>query len=203
MELAGANVAAVILAGGKSRRMGRDKLALSIDGRTVLESAVNRFAGEFEDVYISVADANKYPEVTLRRIVDILPGAGPLSGLHAALSSLSCDGVFLIAADLPFSCPRAARRIIELCGNKEASAVRLPDGKLEPLFGCYRKTLLPQCFNMIESGDYRMTELLLNADTRFVSPGELGELWDEKLILNINRPEDFDKAALEFSRGQC
>lgn len=188
----------VILAGGKSRRMGRDKLALPVNGRTLLESAVSRFEAEFDEVVISVADGNKYPEVKVRRVVDILPGAGPLSGLHAALALLPQDGVFLVAADLPFSCPLAAKRIIELCGGKEASVIRLPDGKLEPLFGFYRKTLLSRCEDAINSGDYRMTEILHGADTLFVSPEEIGTLWDERLIYNINRPEDFKKAAIEF-----
>ena len=180
----------VILAGGKSSRMGRDKLALPIGGRTLLESAVSRFSDGFDEVFISVADADKYPEVAARRIVDLLPGAGPLSGLHAALATLQCDGVFLVAADLPFAQPSAAQTLIGLCGDHMASVIRLPDGKLEPLFGYYRKSLLPDCEAAINRGDYRMTELLRSAETRFVSPGELGGLWDEKMILNVNRPED-------------
>ena len=182
----------VILAGGKSRRMGRDKLTMTVNGRTLLESAVDRFAAEFDEVVVSVADANKYPEITARRVVDILPGAGPLSGLHAALTLLPCDGVFLVAADLPFSCPRAAKRIIGLCGDKDAALIRLPDGKLEPLFGFYRKSLLSRCEDAIAAGNNRMTEVLLGAGTRFIAPDELGELWDERLISNINRPEDYE-----------
>ena len=185
--------AVVILAGGKSRRMGRDKLKLSLDGRTLLESAVDRFKEVFEDVYLSVADETKYPEIQLRRIVDILPGAGPLSGLHAALTSLPGDGVFFVAADLPFACPLAAKRLIELCGESDACIIRNPDGRLEPLFGYYRKTILPLCEKAIKSGDYRVFEILLNAKTQFAAPDELGELWDEKLIVNINFPEDFEK----------
>ena len=196
-------VPVVILAGGKSRRMGRDKLALPMGGLTLLESAVARFSALFDDVFLSVADAEKYPEIAAPRIVDILPGAGPLSGLHAALESLECDGVFLVAADLPFAGPDAAGRVFELCGGKEAAVIRLADGKLEPLFGFYRRSLLPRCLSAIDSGDYRMTELLINSDTRFVSPDELGVFWDEKLILNVNRPEDFDKASIEFLHGRC
>jgi len=183
----------VILAGGKSRRMGRDKLQLSLDGRTLLESVVNRFSDVFENVYLSVADADKYPDITVRRIVDIIPGAGPMSGLHAAFKSLPDDGVFLVAADLPFASPMAAKRIIELCGTNDACIVRQSDGRFEPLFGYYRKTLLPSCENALSSGNYKMTVLFDSADVRYVDPEELGELWDEKLVMNINYPEDFEK----------
>ena len=184
--------AVVILAGGKSRRMGRDKLMLTLDGQTLLETAVNRFSDMFDDVYISVADEEKYPDISGRRIVDILPGAGPLSGLHAALRFVPDDGVFLVAADLPYSCPSAALRMIGLCGEKEACVIRLPDYRLEPLFAYYKKSLLRRCEELIESGEFRMSELLNSADTRFIGPGELGELWDEKMLRNINRPEDYD-----------
>ena len=187
---------AVILAGGKSRRMGRDKLELELHGQTMLESAVNRFMDEFDEVYISVADEKKYPDVQSRRIVDILPGSGPISGLHAALKHLNGDGVFLVAADLPYSCPRAAKRIIELCDEKEACVVKFPDGRLEPLFGYYRNSLLGPCEELIASGEFRMSELLARADTRYATPGEIGDLWDESMMLNINYPEDYEKLAV-------
>ena len=186
------NTAVVILAGGKSRRMGRDKLALTFEGATLLESAVYRFREEFNEVYISVDDAGKYDNITVKKIVDILPGAGPLSGLHAALAVLPNDSVFLVAADLPFATALAAKRVIELCGDKETCVIELPNGKLEPLFGCYRKTLLSRCEEAILSGDYRMTEIIHGADSRFVAPHELGALWNEKLITNINYPEDYE-----------
>lgn len=183
--------AVVVLAGGASKRMGRDKLLLEINGTTLLESVAARFCEEFEDVYLSVADENKYPQIKVRRVVDIHRGAGPLSGLHAALSGIRCDGVFLVASDLPYASPKAARRIIELCGSHDACIIMLPGGMIEPLFGYYKKALLPFCEEALASGDYRMSEVLYKANTRFIVPEELGGLWDEKLIFNINYPEDY------------
>jgi len=191
--------AAVVLAGGKSRRMGRDKLELALGGQTLLESVVNRFGEEFDDVFLSVADIKKYPGINARRLVDVLPGAGPMSGLHAALKLLPDDGVFIVAADLPYASPKAAKRLIELCGDKECCVIRLPDGNLEPLFGYYRKSLLPLCEEAIESGDYRLSGVILGAQTRFAAPNELGDLWDEKIILNINHPEDYEKVRSFYS----
>ena len=187
------DTAVVILAGGKSRRMGRDKLELQIEGKTLLESAVSRFKEEFGDVYVSVADAEKYPGVTANKIVDILPGAGPLSGLHAALTSIECDGVFLVAADLPYAPACAAKRIIELCRDNDACIIRLPDGRLEPLFGYYRKALLPLCEEAIRSGNYQIREILFGANTLFIEPHDLGALWNEQILLNVNYPEDYEK----------
>ena len=189
--------AAVVLAGGASRRMGRDKLLLEVDGLTLLEAAVNRFKEEFADVCVSVAENGKYPQIKAREIVDVRRGAGPLSGLHAALANLrhDHDGVFVVAADLPYSSPKAALRIIELCGDHDACIIRLANGNIEPLFGYYKKTLLPLCEEALSSGDNRMSEVLYKADTRFIPPEELGELWNEKLIFNINYPDDYSRVS--------
>lgn len=183
--------AIVVLAGGASKRMGRDKLLLEVGGVTLLESVVAKFSDEFEDVCISVADESKYPEISARRIVDIRRGAGPLSGLHAALTGIERGGVFLVAADLPYASPKAAKRVIELCGDCDACIIKLPGGMIEPLFGYYRKALLPLCEEALESGDNRMSEVIYNANTRFVTPEDLGGLWDDRLIYNINYPEDY------------
>ena len=181
----------IILAGGKSTRMGRDKLELTLGGETLLQSVTARFKAEFDSVYLSVADDAKYGDVDAPRVKDIYHGAGPIGGLHAALSTLAGDGAFLVAADLPYATPQAARLIIDLCGEHDACIVRLPDGKLEPLFGFYRKTLTDKCEDAIKSGERRMTEVIYSANTRFVSPEMLGDLWSDKLLLNINYPEDY------------
>jgi len=181
----------VILAGGKSRRMGRDKLSLEIKGQTLLQSVLERFSKEFDSVYLSVADDLKYRDVAVPKIMDIYPGAGPLGGLHTALSNLPGDGVFLVAADLPNATPDAAMRVIELTGKRQAGAIMLLDEKMEPLFAFYSRSLLPECESAINLKDYRMTEILKNADTRFISPDEMGGLWNSKILFNINYPEDY------------
>ena len=174
--------------------MGRDKLELDFGGMSLLESAVKRFNVEFgENVYISVGDPEKYAQVKAQRVVDIYPGMGPISGLHAALSIIpdATDGVFLVAADLPYASAQAAKHIITLCGKNEVCVIRLPDGKLEPLFAYYSKSLLDRCEEQIKAGDYRMSVLIDNADVRYVQPQELGTYWNEKLIWNINNPDDY------------
>jgi len=191
----------VILAGGASRRMGRDKLTLRINKLTLLESAVNRFTNAFNNVYLSVDDPDKYPEIALRKIVDLKPGAGPISGLHASLISLQSDGIFLVAADLPYACPHAAMRIIQLCGDNDACVIRLPGGNVEPLFGFYRKTVLPLCNEALASGDNRMSELLLKADTRYVAPQDLSDAWDDKILMNINDPADYERMISKGSKS--
>lgn len=183
----------VVLAGGKSSRMKRDKMVLPIGSETLLASAVSRFSEYFDTVYLSVADAGKYPEIGARRIEDVYKGCGPLSGLHAGLLETKEEGVFLVAADLPLADPRAAKRIIELAGSSDVCIMADNMSRYEPLFGYYKKTILPAVVSALETGDYKLTSLLDKVSLRLVSASELDGLWNDRLLLNINYPEDYEK----------
>lgn len=184
---------AVILAGGKSSRMGRDKTQLLYRGQTLLAGAVERFSAVFDRVYLSVGDPEKYPDIAAERVVDIYPGCGPMAGLHAALLKTPDDGVFLAAADLPFSSPEAALRIIELCGGCASAVIVSSDGRFEPAFGYYTKALLPVIEAALGSGSYRMMQLFDALPCRKISPAELGMLWREDMLDNLNYPEDYTR----------
>ena len=184
---------AVILAGGKSSRMGRDKTQLIYHGKTLLAGAVERFSAGFDRVYLSIGDSEKYPDIKVERVIDLYPGCGPMAGLHAALLKTPDEGVFLAAADLPFSSPEAALKVIELCGNNASAVIVGDNGKFEPAFGYYKKTLLPFIEECLANGKYRMMQLFDALPCRHVSPAELGELWREDMLDNLNYPEDYER----------
>lgn len=188
---------AIILAGGESRRMKRDKLALPFGATTILASAVDRFSAYFDKVYISVADADKYPEIKAARLTDIYKGCGPMSGLHAALRCADDEGIFLVAADLPYSDPLAAKRIIELAGESDICIMADSKSRFEPLFGYYKKTILPYVESALASGNYRIAALFNKIRLRVVTKEELGILFTEKLLLNLNYPEDYERLLRE------
>ncbi len=193
---------AVILAGGKSRRMGRDKLLLPLSGERLLDRAVRRYGEVFPRVLVSVSGPERYPELGEARVCDRYPGAGPLAGLHAGLLA-SGDDVFLTGADMPFSSPEKALQLISLCGEKEACVLTDADGRWEPLFGFYRQSLLDRAEALLEEGQRRMAALLSRAELREVSLKELGEGEDSRLLLNVNNPEDYEKLRLELDGGAC
>jgi molybdopterin-guanine dinucleotide biosynthesis protein A len=185
---------AVILAGGRSRRMGRDKLELPYRNETLLQRAARLYADFFDKVYLSVGDSEKYADVDVERIVDVFRGCGPMGGLHAALSKTGADGIFLLAADLPFASPAAARFIARRGSGHDACILRTDGGHYEPLFGYYAKSMLPRAQKALDAGAYSMTGLYEGANVRFVGAAELGGLWRENMLLNINSPADYAKA---------
>lgn len=182
---------AVILAGGKSSRMGRDKTQLIYHGETLLAGAIKRFSAVFDNVYLSVGEAEKYPDIIAERVVDRYPGCGPMAGLHAALLKTPDEGVFLAAADLPFSSPEAAQKVIELCGDNASAVIIDENGRFEPAFGYYKKSLLPYIEEYLAGGRYKMLLLFDALPCRRITPDELGELWRSDMLDNLNYPEDY------------
>jgi molybdopterin-guanine dinucleotide biosynthesis protein A len=193
---------AVILAGGESRRMQKDKMALPYGASSLLAASVSRFGALFDTVYLSVADGSKYPEIEARRLIDIYKGCGPMAGLHAGLAGTDEDGVFLVAADLPFADPGVAMRIIELSKGFDVCVTIDRESRYEPLFAYYRKTTLPLLERALQAGDYKLVSFLDRVSLRVVTAEELGSLWHEKLLLNINYPADYEKLIRE-NAGQA
>ena len=187
----------VILAGGQSRRMGRDKLRLTLGGETLLARAIRRYSEVFPCVLVSVAGPEKFPELGDRRVFDRYPGAGPLAGLHAGLLA-SGEDVFLTGADMPFSSPEKALLLTSLCGEKDACVLTDGAGRWEPLFGYYRPSVLPRAAELLSSGRRSMGALLASVSLREVSLAELGEGPDSLITRNVNVPEDYEKLRLEL-----
>ena len=187
----------VILAGGQSRRMGRDKLCLTLGGETLLQRALRRYGEVFPKVLVSVAGPEKFPELGGIRVFDAYPGAGPLAGLHAGLLAAGED-VFLTGADMPFSSPEKALELASLCGDADACVLTDDAGRWEPLFGYYRFSVLPKVEEQLFSGRRSMGALLGAVRLREVSPAELGEGPDSPLARNVNIPEDYEKLRLEL-----
>lgn len=169
----------IVLAGGKSSRMGRDKLRLEYRGQTLLRRAFDRFSAEF-DTYVSGGSAEEFGAAA---IADIFPGCGPISGLHAAL--LQFETVFLVAADMPFALPDEAKRIIGGLGEFDACAGQV-DGRAEPLFAVYSRAVMPEVLRALESGDYSLHRLLERVRTQYVKI-------DGEMTTNVNYPEDYAK----------
>ncbi|MDR0905605.1 MAG: molybdenum cofactor guanylyltransferase [Oscillospiraceae bacterium] len=171
----------ILLAGGKSSRMGRDKTRLEFRGETLLDRALRRFSEHFDTVLVSVAAIPPLGDATL--LPDLLPNLGPLSGLHAALSRF--DSAFLVAADMPLAEPELASLIIAAGTGYDACAAT-SDGHTEPTFAYYSRAVFPELLAAIDRGDYSLHRLLSRVNANYVEiPAET--------LLNINWPDDYEK----------
>lgn len=194
----------VILAGGRSRRMGSDKATLMFGGVTVLEHLVNVFGSYFDSVAVSVGEHGRYNTYGAEEILDIYPGKGPMTGLHAAFARTDADNVFLTAVDLPFGDPELAGYLSGfLDGEYDACLIRRTSGDLEPLFGVYSRRCLGALSDCLDSGSFAMTSFLQRVRVKFIDEDELSDRFDVDTVLsNINTPKDYSRALwlLEASR---
>lgn len=179
-----------VMAGGRSSRMGEDKLMLTLGGETLLDRAVREYSSRFDTVLLSVADAGKY-DTAAEPVEDIYPGCGPLGGLHAVLLRTEDEGVFIAAADMPFATAEAAEKLIALCGDAEACVPLDADGRPEPLFAYYKKCLAGRAEENLRQGRRAMRSLLAQARVRTVPAAELGV---PRLLENLNTPEEYRRA---------
>lgn len=135
-----ADCTGLILAGGDSRRMGRDKAALELDGQTLLDRAIALMQGLFPQVLVSVRRPRG--DVALPQVLDEQPEAGPLAGLCAGLSKAETPWVFALAVDMPFLGPEAIRALAAWRGRCEA-VVPVVENIPQPLAAYYAASALP------------------------------------------------------------
>jgi molybdenum cofactor guanylyltransferase len=177
-----------ILAGGNARRFGgRDKSALVVDGRTILERQIAELSTVTPDVRV------------IRREDDLVPGCGPLGGLHAALHAAHGDALFLVACDMPFVTAALAAYLLMLAGDADAVVPRTDRG-YHPLCAVYGRACLPAVERRLAERRLKMLDLLHDLRVREVTADELGRFGDcDRLLANVNTPAEY--ASLEALQG--
>jgi molybdopterin-guanine dinucleotide biosynthesis protein A len=173
---------AFILAGGQSRRMGRDKSQLFLDDQTFTEKISDTLSQVTDSVTIVRADQ------------DIYPNWGALGGLHAALAACKREWAIVVACDLPFVTAQLFDYLASLRDTSDAIVPVQADERPQPLCALYRiEPCLPRATELIETGHRRPLDLLQLVNTRWVPFTELRNLAQaEKFFVNINTPEDYD-----------
>ena len=158
-------VSGCVLAGGQSRRMGRDKAMLAYRGRPLVEHALGlvREAGCVPVVIAgSRGDLREYAPV----VEDLHPGCGPLSGIGAALAAAAGDSVAFLAVDVPLVPPGLLRLLVERA-ERTGALVTMPvaGGQAQPLCAVYRRELLGGVTAALEAGDYKVMRVLESLTT--------------------------------------
>lgn len=191
-------VTGVVLAGGASRRMGRDKAALDLGGRPLLAWAVDALRAAFDEVVVvgPAERATLVPNVPV--VADAYPGQGPLGGIATALRQLGAGRIFVAACDMPFLSPALARYLAELAPEAAAVVPRTERG-IEPLCGCYGRACLPVAEDLLARGELAMAGLLAQVGARIVAPEEWG-LHDitGRSLLNVNTVAEWEAARRIF-----
>jgi molybdenum cofactor guanylyltransferase len=188
-------LAAFILAGGKSTRMGTDKVFVQFNGRTLLEGALDLARLVSADVRI-VGDPAKF--AALAPVVeDAFPGCGPLGGIHAALRASSSSLNFMLAVDMPFVSINFLHYLIERAQNSSAIVTVPHSGKgFQPLCAVYRRAFADAAENALKQGRYKIDALFASESTQVITEDELKEKgFPPEIFRNLNTPEELSEGS--------
>ena len=184
----------VVLAGGASRRMGRDKAALELHGRPLVAWVTDALRSAFREVVI-VGPAHRaelVPEVPI--IADAFPGQGPLGGIATALAHAGPRRVFVAACDMPFLSTALARYLASV-GLEAAAVVPRSERGMEPLCAAYGHSCHQVAKELLAGGDPSMADLLARVTVRVVEPEDWrGHDPSGRSLVNLNTPEEWEAA---------
>lgn len=164
---------AIIMAGGRSTRMGTDKSMLPIEGRPIIKGICERLSTCFEQILISADNEEKYEFLGCEVIPDTIPGQGPLMGIASALQASSNELNFIVACDIPHIELRHVRTIISEAADGEHDIV-VPvaaDGQYEPLFAVYRKSALRAINKVLSSGGRKISDVFTLCNVKEIDLG--------------------------------
>lgn len=186
--------AAIVLCGGRSRRMGRDKWSLPFGGETLLERTVHRVRQVCDEVWVVAREGQEIASGDYRIVRDPAEGLGPLAGLVTGLDAMAAERAFLTSCDVPFLNPEYVRRMLE-SSRGHPVAVPLLDGYHMSTSAVYAREVLPIARRLLREERLRPLFLIREVDALIVNEPELRQM-DPGLqsFRNCNTREAYEQA---------
>ncbi|MCM1101519.1 MAG: molybdopterin-guanine dinucleotide biosynthesis protein B [Clostridium sp.] len=182
-----------ILAGGRSTRMGQDKALLQWES----ERFIDRICGEmkgFSQVLISVAKKGDHADLGFPVVCDERRDIGPMEGIYQILSHAEEEYVFICAADMPFIKKELVEYMAEFISSDYDCYCLVDEDHIHPLCAIYSKAMLETIEKQIESGHYRLLNVLRAVRTKYIRLET--SCFDKKIVRNVNTREEYAKLSL-------
>jgi molybdenum cofactor guanylyltransferase len=191
------DVSCIILAGGKSKRLGRNKVTEKIGNASLLERVISAVAPLNNEIIIVAAKESSLPQLTnypkLKLVTDIYPGKGSLGGVFTGLTVSETLYNLVVACDMPFLNLDLLRYMVELAGGFDAVVPKLRDNILEPLHAVYSRNCISAMESLVKQNRLSILELFPLIKVRFIGEAEI-ESFDPKHLtfFNINTETDLE-----------
>jgi molybdopterin-guanine dinucleotide biosynthesis protein A len=201
------NLGSIVLAGGRSQRMGRPKETLPFEGGTLLGRTVDTLMLCTYPVMIVARDARQeLPPVAIESevTVDDDPGAGPLAAFATGLRAVRgrCDAALLVSCDLPFLGQDAVGWLAAQLQAGDDAVVPRAGGTLHPLTAIYRTTVLAEVEKLLAAGERAPRALVDRVRARVLDEAALRAFDPElRFLRNVNTPEELAAARREVEGG--
>jgi molybdopterin-guanine dinucleotide biosynthesis protein A len=191
-------ISSIVLAGGKSSRLGYDKLLKSVGDRNLLDLVISCVAPFSQETIVVAAgkrtpiQSNKYP--ALKLVTDIYPGKGPLGGVYTGLLNSTSFHNLVVASDMPFLNQALLHYMIQVATDFDLVVPRVGD-LVEPLHAIYARNCLEPLEQMLGHNELSLHRLFPRVRTRYVEADEIERFDPEHLsFFNVNTRADLSKA---------
>jgi molybdopterin-guanine dinucleotide biosynthesis protein A len=186
-------VSGIILAGGASERLGRDKALIQLWGRPLIAHVAAKLALIVAKVVVVTNEPERYAFLGLDSVPDIYPGIGTLGGLHAGLSAVQSAYGLAVGCDMPFLSVGLLRYMIAQAPSHDVVMPRIGQ-YYEPLHAIYARRCLPAIEQAIAAGRWRLLSSLEGARIHYVEE-EVVDRYDPQHLsfFNVNTPSDLER----------
>jgi molybdopterin-guanine dinucleotide biosynthesis protein A len=187
----------IILAGGKSSRLGQNKALQVIEGKSLIQWVVDRLAILSTEIIIATAHGEAIPcssTVRIKTIADIYPGKGPLVGIYSGLIASSSPRTIVVGCDTPFLSVSLLEYMTQICPIFDIVVPQI-ENKLEPLCAVYSKNCLAPIQELLGRDERQIRRLFDMVEVKYVEEDEINRFDPRHLsFFNINGQTDLDKA---------
>lgn len=190
MEKSG--ITGIVLAGGKSSRMGRDKSLLVWKDKTLIEHAIDILKPLCVKVVIS-SNTDIYTFTGCEIWPDEFPKHAPMIGIYSCLKRSETNTNIILSCDMPFSGTELIRYLVESCGDRPILVPVHGEGLIEPLCGVYKKTLIPDLEKYIQDSNLSLQHFIQHRAPHFLRIDNELPFYNNNLFANINTPGDLKK----------
>ena len=193
-------ISSIVLAGGESSRLGRDKAFLEVKGQFLIESIIERLRQLSQEVIIVADETDRYEELESTVVSDVYPGKGALGGIYSGVKRASNSSSLVVACDMPFLNLSLLRYMQTLAVSYDVVIPRI--GHLsEALHAIYAKDCLPFMEEQLQQGDLRIIHFFPHVRVRYVEQEEI-EVFDPQHLsfFNINTEADLERAREIWTR---
>ncbi len=197
-----AGSAAVVLAGGKSSRMGRPKALVVFDGEPLIAHLVRSLHRIFHNIIVVAAAEQELPELPVTLIRDELAFQGPVAGIYYGLRAAADEFAFVTSCDAPFLNLSLVRFLTTQIRDFDV-VVPYWEERFQPLHAVYRAKLAPLLAEQLERGELRPVTLFGRVRTLKIQPDEIRRFDpDGTSFLNMNTPADYEAALDIWSKKE-
>jgi len=194
------NASAVILAGGKSSRMGRPKALLPFDNEPLIVHIVRALKSMFAEAVVVAAPEQELPPLPALLVRDEVAYQGPVGGIYYGLKASGGEFCFVTSCDVAFTNLSLISFLISQISNHDV-VVPYWQERFQPLHAVYRRSVLPLLREQLERGELRPIFLYDKVRTRKIGEDEIRRLDPEGLsFFNMNTPEDYEEALKRWER---